>query len=282
MSFEFLPVGRCESVWVSPGFYILEVWGAQGGTQNISSSGRGGYSQAIYHVSERKNLTVCVGKSGGCSDTESVPGGFNGGGNSQKTSLSYYRTACSGGGATDIRTSESPEDRIIVAGGGGGYASHHSLLGGFGGGLNGGTAFEHPYSGTGATSTEPGKGGSFPGSDTCDPCEAGDGDRQGNGGNACATAVASAGGGGGGYYGGGGGADYGSGGGGSGFIDKTLTRKKLYSGNQQFFSPKNELETGHIGDGYARILPLCVATRKYNHLSMKAFHILFISIINAC
>ena len=38
MSFEFLPVGYCESVWISPGFYILEVWGAQGGTQNISSS----------------------------------------------------------------------------------------------------------------------------------------------------------------------------------------------------------------------------------------------------
>ena len=175
MSFEFLPVGRCESVWVSPGFYILEVWGAQGGTQNISSS-RGGYSQAIYHVSKRQNLIVCVGKSGGCSNTKSVPGGFNGGGNSNKTSQNWNHEVCSGGGATDIRTSKLPQDRIIVAGGGGGSTYYLPYPGGFGGGINGGTGLVHPYSGRGATSTKPGKGGSFPGTDLYDPCVAEDGE----------------------------------------------------------------------------------------------------------
>ena len=119
MSFEFSPVGYCESILVSPGFYLLEVWGAQGGTCGVDTSGRGGYSKGIYHASKTENLTICVGTSGKCSDTESVAGGFNGGGNSAKTPQEHYHQACSGGGATDIRKGDSPDNRIIVAGGGG-------------------------------------------------------------------------------------------------------------------------------------------------------------------
>ena len=262
MSFEFPPSGHCESVLVSPGHYVLEVWGAQGGTIGNNSSGRGGYSKGVFHANKMTNLTICVGTSGKCSYSETVPGGFNGGGYSLRNfppnNISY---GCGGGGATDIRIGGSLMGRIIVAGGGGGATNYFTFrAGGFGGGLSGGTGPEHSYSGTGATQTEGGKGGYYPGTDGFASCFGHNG-TIGFGGNGRSTAGATAGGGGGGYYGGGGGADYGTGGGGSGYIAAFLTRKILLSGDSEFLSPTNELEKGHIGDGYARISPLCVSTK---------------------
>lgn len=66
------------------------------------------------------------------------------------------------------------------------------------------------------------------------------------------------GGGGGGYYGGGGGGKngsldrYGGGGGGSGYIGG-VTNGQTIAGNQSFTAPGGGTETGHSGNGYARI-----------------------------
>ena len=278
MSFEFAPTGNCESVILLPGHYVLEVWGAQGGTCGNISSGRGGYSQGVYHASTRLKLTICVGTSGKCSASETVSGGFNGGGNSMKSPQNLSYNGCSGGGATDIRTGDSLDDRIIVAGGGGGANSYSAVNnGGFGGGSSGGTGYKHKYSGTGATSTEGGKGGYYPGNSVYSPCSGQNG-IFGFGGNGSVTAQASAGGGGGGYYGGGGGADFGTGGGGSGYIADFLTRKRLLAGDSEFLSPNHEFEKGHIGDGYARISPLCVTTKNM-HFNRFFFSLFFFALI---
>ena len=62
-------------------------------------------------------------------------------------------------------------------------------------------------------------------------------------------------GGGGGYYGGGNGGAYeGSAGGGSGYINTSLlTNAKTIDGNTSFTAPGGGNETGHSGNGYARI-----------------------------
>ena len=62
------------------------------------------------------------------------------------------------------------------------------------------------------------------------------------------------GGGGGGYYGGSGGGMYGmGGGGGSGYLSSSLTNPSTLDGTKSFASPSGEDETGHSGNGYARI-----------------------------
>jgi len=72
------------------------------------------------------------------------------------------------------------------------------------------------------------------------------------------TNFADGGGGGGGYYGGGTtasgsvGSDSQGGGGGSGYIG-TLTNAATFDGTKTFMSPTDSNETGHFGNGYARI-----------------------------
>ena len=59
---------------------------------------------------------------------------------------------------------------------------------------------------------------------------------------------------GGGFFGGGAGYSAGAGGGGSGYINTSLlTEAQTIAGNTSFTSPTGTNETGHTGDGYARI-----------------------------
>jgi hypothetical protein len=117
------------------GKYLLEVYGASGGTYG----GKGGYSKGILTLSSLTTLFIFLGGEGQCKPGQGskveVAGGCNGGGTGQTlTSSDSNWYTCSGGGGTDIRIeSTSLDKRVIVAGGGGGgyYSSDYgTYLGG--------------------------------------------------------------------------------------------------------------------------------------------------------
>ncbi len=233
--------------------YLLEVWGAQGG----NGGGRGGYSYGNIYLTKGTILYVYAGGSG-------TSGGFNGGGSSR---------IGKGGGASDIRIgTDSLYSRVIVAGGGGGHGSDGCASGAVGGGLNGGGTSASGSCGTqagGGTQTEGGTYGKY-------SSAIGTIGKFGIGANAPTSGGNYyGGGGGGGWYGGGSGATSGwsnGGGGGSGFIyteenasviendskwllnsDYYLTNANTLSGSNFFTSPTGTKETGHAGNGYAKI-----------------------------
>lgn len=233
--------------------YLLEVWGAQGG----NGGGRGGYSYGNIYLTKGTILYVYAGGSG-------ASGGFNGGGTSR---------IGKGGGASDIRIgTDSLYSRVIVAGGGGGHGSDGCASGAVGGGLNGGGSSASGSCGTqagGGTQTEGGTYGKY-------NSALGTIGKFGIGANAPTSGGNYyGGGGGGGWYGGGSGATSGwsnGGGGGSGFIyteenayviendskwllnsDYYLTNANTLSGSNSFTSPTGTKETGHAGNGYAKI-----------------------------
>ncbi|MDR0591296.1 MAG: IPT/TIG domain-containing protein, partial [Candidatus Nomurabacteria bacterium] len=232
------------------GNYKLEVWGAQGGSSSMAG-GNGGYSVGTVTLSANQQVSVYVGGSG--SDT-----GYNGG--------AGMTSGARGGGASDVRIGGVDlTNRIIVAGGGGSYSSQAS--GGVGGGLNGGS--DSSGNATGGTQNS---GGTFYLTST---------GSFGNGGS-----LANGPGGGGGWYGGSGGCSNTipqgcnatvGGGGGSGYVftstsDKTgygasmpnssyyLANAQTIAGNTQFPATGGGTETGHAGNGYARITALDVPT----------------------
>ena len=271
---DFKFSGKHESVKLYPGKYKLQVWGASGGDgvgyrQDYSShAGFGGYSEGILTLTQATELFVVVGGVGGKGEENGgkslgVGAGYNGGG---------YGSDCThkcgsswgGGGGTDIRIgSDSLYTRVIVAGGGGGPDNAGGAgtggaddgSGGYGGGANGGRPTADGVIVTSknvATQTSGykfGQGESF----------TGNGD---------------VGAGGGGWFGGFYGIHAQSGGfGGSGFVwagnpdvsDATiggswllgeeykLSEAKTVAGNALFESTTGATETGHAGNGYARI-----------------------------
>lgn len=244
--------GAKQTVTLKPGRYKLECWGAQGGYRSSSSyGGLGGYSVGEISLEKQTTLYVYVGGSG---NTGKTNGGFNGGGK-----RSTYN---GGGGATDIRVgTDSLYARVIVAGGGGsdGATNRNGM---YGGGETGGTATQNYGSGGGGgTQTAGGTGGNS------------NSGTFGQGGEGKAASNGYAGAGGGGWYGGGGsypdgsGDDDRGGGGGSGFVwtgqnapsgyllgaAYYLTNASTKAGNTSFTAPGGAAETGHSGDGYARI-----------------------------
>lgn len=244
--------GAKQTVTLKPGRYKLECWGAQGGYRSSSSyGGLGGYSVGEISLEKQTTLYVYVGGSG---NTGKTNGGFNGGGK-----RSTYN---GGGGATDIRVgTDSLYARVIVAGGGGsdGATNRNGM---YGGGETGGTATQNYGSGGGGgTQTAGGTGGNS------------NSGTFGQGGEGKAASNGFAGAGGGGWYGGGGsypdgsGDDDRGGGGGSGFVwtgqnapsgyllgaSYYLTNASTKAGNTSFTAPGGSAETGHSGDGYARI-----------------------------
>lgn len=244
--------GAKQTVTLKPGRYKLECWGAQGGYRSSSAyGGLGGYSVGEISLEKQTTLYVYVGGSG---NTGKTNGGFNGGG-----ARSTYN---GGGGATDIRVgTDSLYARVIVAGGGGSDGATNKN-GMYGGGETGGTATQNYGSGGGGgTQTAGGTGGS------------GNAGTFGQGGEGKAASNGYAGAGGGGWYGGGGsfpdssGDDDRGGGGGSGFVwtgknapsgyllgsAYYLTNAGTKAGNTSFTAPGGSSETGHSGDGYARI-----------------------------
>ena len=215
------------------GKYVLEVWGAQGG---IASStyigGYGGYSTGIVSLTKGEKLYIVVGGKGTNNSTlETIPGGYNGGGNGSGSANLVYSS--SGGGATHIgkasgllnTLSNNISDIIIVAGGGGGTSFQtgpYSGNGGSGGGYigNNGTNTQSDYVyGSGGSQTA---GGSSGGGSKVNNEDRGLNGSFGQGGNGQHYS----GGGGGGFYGGGASNQAGAGGG-SGYIGNSLLSNKV-------------------------------------------------------
>lgn len=239
-----------QSEKLCKGTYTLQCWGASGGGGTDQSKGShrglGGYSYGNYTISNSTaTLFVFVGGEG----QNATDGGWNGGGATYK--------GTSGGGMTHISTTNNPSTplidasatwnttgTLIVAGGGGGtddFADGYSEgdndgSGGYGGGTSGG---EPKIAGNLAS----GKAGTQT-----------SGYKQGMGQSVPDTAWDD-GGGGGGWWGGlwGGRMYMSGGGGGSGYIGGVSTPKETIAGNSSFPAPGGGNETGHGGDGYARI-----------------------------
>lgn len=254
-------VGAVQPVTLPKGVYKLEVWGAEGGGSRLSGNsnsglgGLGGYSTGTITIEKDTAIYVYVGGAGGSSTNGNAAGGFNGGGQGYASSSSEPGNG--GGGASDIRIgADSLYNRVIVAGGGGGGGEDSSDAYGHGGGTTGVAGTGSPSNGT---QTAAGTNGGF---------GVGAGTNKGDGG-----------GGGGGWYGGGTsrsssvGSDTQGGGGGSGYVltassskpsgyalgsQYYLTNANTIAGNASMPSVSGGTETGHTGNGYARITVISI------------------------
>lgn len=284
---EFNYTGYPQTITLTPGTYLFEVWGAQGGDgwysrpagastaedMNIALGGKGGYAAGQITLTQDTTFYVYVGERGAnYSATGYYNGTFNGGGGARVV----HCGAGSGGGATDIRLVGGAwnnvtglRSRIITAGGGGGagesgYQDNEDFPhanGGAGGNLVGGTGgvgigdADTPVDlgGAGGTQTSGGSnGGSF-----------------GIGGSP-SSLDNDYGGGGGGYYGGGLGTANSAGGGGSSFISghpgcDAVDPSGMHTGQPNHYSglvfTETRMETGvRNGHGYARITQLNVSS----------------------
>lgn len=225
-----------EQTFIAPyaGTYTFELWGAEGGSWNGVTPGKGGYSKGQINLNAGQTLYVYVGGSGSS-------GGYNGGGSAP--------ISPTGGGATDIRTSSSGNwkdylDKRIIVAGGGGSSEWYNGVGGAGGGLTGGsgsigTLDSNPkYNpGQGGTQTSGGYGeyanGTF-----------------GQGGSG--TINDGGGSGGGGWYGGGTPKIASGGGGGSSYIGG-VSNGITISGDTSMPSTNGGNEIGHSGNGFVKI-----------------------------
>lgn len=262
--------GKAVSIKLNKGKYKLECWGAQGGYRSASQyGGMGGYSVGIVTTASQEMFYIYVGGSG---NTGKTNGGFNGGGK--------RNTYNGGGGATDVRyQTNSLYARLIVAGGGGSDGAS-SKQGGAGGGATAQNSVATNYGNGGYGGTQTGNSGGTgwvaiaQSANTSSQADCYSG--FGFGGNGIAYSSGYGGAGGGGWYGGtgtypdGSGDDDKAGGGGSGYIYTSstasnypsgcllnsslyLTNASTTIGTSSFTSPTGTSETGHSGDGYARI-----------------------------
>ena len=95
-----------------PGKYLLECWGAQGGTSSADGErggegGKGAYVSGEFKIDSKRTFFIFVGGKG-CDGSPigftTAKGGFNGGGNGgMDTGPSSDDGAAGGGGATDVR-----------------------------------------------------------------------------------------------------------------------------------------------------------------------------------
>ncbi|MBQ4359837.1 MAG: hypothetical protein II767_06235, partial [Proteobacteria bacterium] len=273
-NFEF--TGEVQTVNLPAGRYKLEVWGAQGGgsQQAGADGGKGGYSVGIVKLNASTKMYIYVGGVGktatGNDTSASWVGGYNGGGDAE---YSGYGGG-SGGGGTDIRiATDSLYSRVIVAGGGGGAGYKYSIVphGGVGGGTNGGDGVVgSPQYGSGGGASQI-AGGSADVSGQTSYYHNG---TFGIGANSHGWSWGGSAGGGGWY---GGGSGFHSGGGGSGWIYTEanytiwkngnptdagkytlnsayyLSSQQTIAGSASMPAPNGGNETGHAGNGYARI-----------------------------
>ena len=262
--------GAVQSVTLPKGVYKLEVWGAQGGYRSSSSYGdKGGYSVGTITITQPTHIFIYVGGSG---NTGGTSGGFNGGGKRSD----YY----GGGGASDIRINQdSLYARVIVAGGGGSDGASNKT-GMYGGGTTGGsTTANYGTGGYGGTQTGVSSSSwQTTTQSTSTTSQSGAYAGFGFGGNGIYSSSGYGGAGGGGWYGGSGsypdgsGDDDRGGGGGSGFVwtglnapsgyllgsEYYLTDASTIAGNASMPSTSGGTETGHTGNGYARITAIKV------------------------
>ena len=272
--YDYKNAAQVKEIEVS-GYYKLQVWGAQGGYRtNSSYAGLGGYSEGTVYLNKGDIIYVYTGGAGGSGSsgcgTTTCAGGFNGGGSRYK----YY----GGGGGTDIRiNTDSLYARVIVAGGGGSDGATNKG-GGYGGGTTG-QARTESYGSGGYAGTQTGVSSSswqtttVPTSTTT---QAGAYAGFGFGGNGIFRSSGYGGAGGGGWYGGSGtypdtsSDDDRGGGGGSGYVytestavnypagcllnsNYYLVNASTHAGNTAFESTTGGTETGHSGNGYAKV-----------------------------
>ena len=257
------------------GYYVLEVWGAQGGNASSSAiGGYGGYAIGKMRLSKNDELYINVGEQGSSSlifTNSFVAGGhfaYNGGGQSSSNSDTKW---AGGGGATHIAIKSgqlsslenNKDDILIVSGGGGGSGNYSSTQnnGGAGGGYKGMSGSGRDV-GTGATQNTPGTNSENGVASSTIASAFGQGGSAGSGG-------------GGGFYGGGSGYGFGSSaGGGSGYIGNPLLfNKTMYCYNcttSTDYDTKTQTTTcseatptkncSKKGNGYAKIsyLPITI------------------------
>lgn len=271
---EFAYTGDVAAITLYPGLYRLEVWGAEGGYRSSTAyAGKGGYSVGSIRINQPTPVFVRVGGSG---NTGGPAGGFNGGGR-----RSAYN---GGGGASDIRIGADDLNHRVIVAGGGGSDGGSSKRGKYGGGQSGGdvgssgSANGYGTAGYGGTQTGNSGGTNWVAQEqsatTINDADAKSG--FGFGGNGVNKNSGFGGAGGGGWYGGtgripdGSGDDDGGGGGGSGFVwtgenapagfglteEHYLANAQTVDGAQSFAGPDGAAETGHGGNGYARITPV--------------------------
>ena len=159
-------------VFIPPGVYQFELWGAQGGdgryqnTPNLrtGTGGRGAYVSGKLTLVGLTNLFFYVGGKGEDQiyiDHTMSYGGFNGGGNGGIDTAGDIppESSAGGGGASDVRlifgsSFESLISRIIVASGGGGSSSidatnyYANYQGGDGGTFSGTNTTRYAFPGT--------------------------------------------------------------------------------------------------------------------------------------
>lgn len=245
--------GTYKVVTLPQGTYVLEVWGAQGGTGYSSNAGGyGGYAKGTLTLSAATALYVYVGQQGLAYNNSSEATAFGGGG-AQEYGSNY--DSGGGGGGSDIRISTSLYGRIIVAGGGGGGAGSSSsgYPGAAGGGTTGGivstsngenatitAASQTTYGTNGTSQSYTGLNGAF-----------------GVGGSYQGAGSQSGGGGGGGWYGGAAGSYGQAGSGGSGYVYTSSTASNYPSGcllNSNYYLTSTTMSSGQrAGNGYITI-----------------------------
>jgi hypothetical protein len=253
---------RAEALFLDPGIYLLEVWGASGGKCcSHVTRGLGGYAKGVLTLRERTKVFVRLGGQG--SDTTNGVGteGCNGGGYASHTGCGGR----SGGGATDIRLKvDSLYSRVIVAGGGGGGGDQTADSGGHGGGLNGGNGGYYGHSGRYA-----GKGGGQETETTAcadgreNTCPKG---TFGYGGN---TTGGCAGGAGGGWFGGSASNAECGGGGGSGYVfTESSAKVGGYLLTEEFYLSNTSMQNGvNSGNGYASVIFIGSFKRSLNQIT---------------
>ena len=247
-----------------PGYYLIELWGGEGGS-GATSGGSGGYVYGLIYIGY--NVPVLSTAGGNGARGESQTGGANGGGNAGSDGS---QTPCSGGGysAFVVGGWTCNANMInagyvkLIAGAGGGSAGRGGMVGTYAAGYGG-------YGGNknSSTTTATTLGTVFSGSDGSTPYLRGEGyagntTGGGSNGNADSGSILTGGngrgrggGGGAGYYGGGGGAGYrtplsgadygpGGGGGGSSFIANGVTYSGLSSAIRSKLVGTNPSSTG--------------------------------------
>ncbi|EAY17729.1 hypothetical protein TVAG_170430 [Trichomonas vaginalis G3] len=253
-----------------PGYYKVEVWGAEGGNTIYCSKAythenkKGGYSVGVLKLNKSSEVYVFVGGKGQDAiypQTGNRRGGFNGGGDTASDGK-FDEHGGAGGGATDIRVDGiALSNRMIVAGGAGGlgFDFHSCSLPpeSWGGGIEAGRPMSWgPIFGTPATQSK--------------------GNANGAGSAGQLHYFGSSGGGGGGYFGGTlppySDSYAGSAGGGSGYIGKVISFNGIIAqsipGNQSMPSPDNQVQTiGREGNGAARITNLGYFLQKTSTLN---------------
>ena len=262
---DYVFTGNVQPVTLKAGIYEIEMWGANGGSTQWNSGGKGGYSKGTLTLSAPTQIYIYVAERGKTSSAVATPSSFGGGGAvAAHTNTGYISNGASGGGASDIRVlADNLNNRILVAGGGGGANSYgngstaFSGNGGHGGGLNGldGQLAGTYLQGGGGTQTAGGAAGN-----------SGTAGSFGFGGGNTSNLVGT--GGGGGWYGGGSTYSGSGAGGGSGYVLTSTSNKPsgYFAQNASYYITSGgtycATESGFVanpdvsGNGLVRITPL--------------------------